>query len=264
MQALPTRIRGPVAVIGDVHGHADKLAVVLERLQNLPDFSDRWIVFLGDLVDRGPDPKAVVDMLVDLRRHHPRTTAICGNHELAMGTALGWVPAFEYSPVGDHWLDMYDSETTFDSYGAVPGDLDNLAGKIPQAHEDLLAELPWCVEHPDYFFVHAGLDPNMPFEVQVRALRQRDFTLSRPKWLCSHSLANGRTVPVDCRQTVVTGHVRVPRVEFHDRRIRVDTTGGVDGDLSCVLLPEKKVITSSAEPVAAAARRGWNPFRRAL
>lgn len=262
MQALATRIRGPVAVIGDVHGQADKLAVILDRLDTLPDFSDRWIVFLGDLVDRGPDPKAVVDMVVDLRRHHPRTTVICGNHELAMGTALGWLPSPEYSPIGDQWIGVYDSETTFDSYGAAPGDLDDLAAKIPQSHEDLLAELPWCVEHPDYFFVHAGLDPNTPFEMQVRALRQRDFSLSRPQWLCSHSLATNMTVPVGCRQTVVTGHVRVPRVTFEDRRLCVDTTGGLSGDLSCVLLPEKKVITSSPQKVAAETRRGWNPFRR--
>src|SRR6478752_2719345 len=100
MQALPTRIRGPVAVVGDIHGHADKLATLLERLETLPDFADRWLVFIGDLVDRGPDPKAVVDMLVDLRRHHARMTVLCGNHELAMTSALGWTPSPEFASVG--------------------------------------------------------------------------------------------------------------------------------------------------------------------
>ena len=55
MSQLATRIDGPVAVIGDVHGQVDQLVVILDRLRQLPDFESRWIVLIGDLVDRGPE-----------------------------------------------------------------------------------------------------------------------------------------------------------------------------------------------------------------
>ena len=88
MRALATRIDGPVAVIGDVHGYADKLATVLERLRETDGFDRRWLVFIGDFVDRGPDPKSVMEIVTDLLVEHARTTAIAGNHEFALCAAL--------------------------------------------------------------------------------------------------------------------------------------------------------------------------------
>ena len=55
MASVPTRIDGPVAVIGDVHGQVDKLRRIITKLAAVPGISERWIVFIGDLVDRGPD-----------------------------------------------------------------------------------------------------------------------------------------------------------------------------------------------------------------
>ena len=55
MTKLATHIEGPVAVIGDVYGYVDKLADVLEKLRTLPDYEQRWIIFIGDFVDRGSD-----------------------------------------------------------------------------------------------------------------------------------------------------------------------------------------------------------------
>src|SRR5690606_4445624 len=97
MQTLARRIQGPVAVIGDVHGQVEKLLTILEKLRALPDYERRWLVFIGDFVDRGDDPKAALDIAVDLLMQHPRTTAVAGNHELAMGAALGLLPTPEYS-----------------------------------------------------------------------------------------------------------------------------------------------------------------------
>lgn len=240
---LQTQIDGPVAVIGDVHGHTDKLARVLEQLRELPDYDRRWIVFIGDLVDRGPDPKGAIDLLTELLIHHPRTTAIAGNHELAMAASCGLVPTPEYSDWSKRWTDHYSAETTFTSYGVENGDIEGLRSSLPDGHARYLADAPWCIDHPEYFFVHAGLDPNSPFTIQREILRKRDFTLSRPAWLCSKSLPFEEP-PGDCRQLVVSGHVKVEQVMFGRRRALVDTTGGEDGPLSCLLLPEKKVISS--------------------
>lgn len=258
--SLKTRIQGPIAVIGDVHGHTEKLATILGRLKSLPDYDYRWLIFIGDFVDRGPDPKGCIDLFLKTLRDHPRTTAIAGNHEFAMCAALGWLPGQESSHWGDRWVKHYNSESTFESYGAEAGNLQDLNAKVPQEHRELLTNLPWCVEHPQLLFVHAGLDPNAPFAMQLRILQQKDLSLNRPQWLCEKSFVEADP-PRDCPLTVVSGHVKVDEVVIRPKRILVDTTGGEDGDLSCVLMPERKVISSGrssapakpSRPTAAAA-----------
>lgn len=260
---LEASISGPVAVIGDVHGQVDQLGRILEQLRGLPDYERRWIVFIGDLVDRGPDPKGAIDLVLDLTVHHRRTTVISGNHELAMAGALRLVDTPEYSDWSVRWIDHYGCAPTFRSYGCEMGDLAGLQEQLPETHRSFLAELPWCVEHPEYFFVHAGIDPNSPFAMQREILRARDFTLNRPPWLCSKSLPFEEP-PRDCPHAVVSGHVKVPQVQFGRKRILIDTTGGEGGSLSCVLLPENKVLHSEpGRPPAAASRpapakkKGW-------
>lgn len=242
-----TRIQGPVAVIGDVHGQTQQLATVLERLQRLPDWQDRWVVFIGDFVDRGPDPCEAIEMALALMSRHPRTTAVMGNHEFAMAAALQWLPTPDYSNWNERWLDHYDSDTTFASYDAQFGNLEELAAKVPARHRDFISTMPWVVEHPQAVFVHAGLDPNQSFGVQLRILQQKDFTLNRPPWLCAKNFVDC-DAPPDCPVAVVSGHVQVPQVIMRPKRILCDTTGGYGGDLSCVLLPERKVLTSGEHP----------------
>ncbi len=242
--ALTQEITGPVAVIGDVHGQKDQLERILTELRSRGDFQDRWIVFIGDLVDRGPDPKGAIDLVVALREEHPRTTLVCGNHELAMAAALKLVKTPDYCDWEGRWLDHYGCGPTFRSYGIdTVGDFHGLLDALPESHQELLSDIPWCVEHPEYFFVHAGLDPASSFSLQRDILRDRDVTLTRPQWLCSRSLTF-RPPPRDCQSIVVSGHVRVPQVTIGPNRILVDTTGGEGGSLSCVLLPEMEIIHS--------------------
>lgn len=244
MYRIANRIKGPVAVIGDVHGQLDKLAAILEQLRQAPSFSQRWIVFVGDLVDRGSDSRGVLELVTELWQQRGGTTVIAGNHDFAMSAALGLVPTPDYANWHKHWVQDYESETTFESYGVAHGDLRGLRSALPEAHAALLAGLPWCVEHPQYLFVHAGLDLNQPYELQLKILRKRDLTLSRPQWLCSKKLVQP-DVPDDCPLTVVSGHLQVDQVEFYRKRILLDTAAGRDAPLSCVLLPENTVITSS-------------------
>ncbi|MCA9048205.1 MAG: metallophosphoesterase [Planctomycetaceae bacterium] len=247
MASVPTRIDGPVAVIGDVHGQVDKLRTIIRKLATVPDIADRWIVFIGDLVDRGPDSKGAVDLYCSLTDQHRKVTWVCGNHELAMAGSLKLIDVPDFVDWPSRWLPHYDSDKTFASYGVPHGDLDGLREALPQRHADLISDLPWSVEHRHYLFVHAGLDNNLPFNTQISILRQRDYTLAHPPWLYDKSFVRGSAAP-DCPVTVVVGHTPLPQVRFGDRVIGIDTTGGVFGDLSCVLLPENVVITSGDDP----------------
>ncbi|MBX3443503.1 MAG: metallophosphoesterase [Planctomyces sp.] len=240
-----TSISGPVAVIGDVHGQSEKLAEILGQLQSRDDFHDRWVVFIGDLVDRGPDSRGTLDMVAELLRTHERTTLIAGNHELAMAASLNLIETPPYTDWRKRWLASFGSEATFDSYGVERGDCETLAAQLPAAHADILRHAPWCIDHPNLFFVHAGLDPYMPFAAQRSVLEQRDFSLNSPGWLFSKRWPF-EPLPADCSKCVISGHVPMPEVQIDAQRILVDTTGGVGGDLSCVLLPERTVLTSGA------------------
>lgn len=245
MASVPQRIDGPVAVIGDVHGQTDKLRQIINQLARLPDIHNRWIVFIGDLVDRGPDPAGTVSMYCDLAKNHDKVTLLCGNHELAMAGSLKLFKKPDYVEFEGRWLNHYDSQTTFESYGVAHRDMEGLKNALPEEHRLLLADLPWSIEHRDYLFVHAGLDRNMPFETQVRILRERDFSLSHPPWLYSKDFINSGP-PMDAPVTIVVGHVPVPEVTFANGQIATDTTGGVGGELSCVLLPENVVLQSGS------------------
>ena len=241
-----TSIDGPVAVIGDVHGQAEQLRQIIRKLERTPDIQHRWIVFIGDLVDRGPDSKGVLDLYCDLSRQHDKVTSICGNHDLAMAASLGLIETPPYIDWETNWLQMYSADTTFNSYGIQLPDISALREALPEEHAALLSSLPWRVEHPFYLFVHAGLDPVLPFDLQLQILRQPDYSLGQPSWLFSKTFIRG-PVPHECPVTVVQGHVPLREVYFGDQIIGTDTTGGVEGDLSCVLLPENIVLTSAEE-----------------
>ena len=289
---LPASIDGPLAVIGDLHGAVDLLARLLDRLRQWPSFEKRWIVFTGDFLDRGPQPKATLQCVLALRDGHGKVTACMGNHDLALVGALGLIR----TPAASNWNLRYvadhDAYNTFASYGvpiaerefdqlvtgvheiqpyydpsdwqfangevpselrtfrddtlnAVEARLAQLREYMPERHKQFLAGLPWCIEHPRYLVVHAGLEPDEPFEKQLEVLRARDFNHGRPPWLHEKGLA-GVVIPADCPLVVVSGHTMVPEVWITQggRRILVDTFGGHGSVLSAVLLPELEVITS--------------------
>ncbi|MCA9064272.1 MAG: metallophosphoesterase [Planctomycetaceae bacterium] len=263
MASVPDRIDGPIAVIGDVHGQTEKLRAIIRQLARLPDIQHRWIVFIGDLVDRGPDPSGTVQLYCDLAKQHTKVTWLCGNHELAMACSIGLIKVPEYVDFSERWVTLYDSHTTFESYGVAHGDLDGLKNAMPEEHRRLMSDLPWGIEHREYLFVHAGLDRNMPFDTQVRILRERDYSLTHPPWLYSKEYIT-QGAPSDCPVTVVVGHVPLPGVYFGNGMIGTDTGAGSGADLSCVLLPENVVLTSAEEapPQPAAAVPVQDPVRK--
>src|SRR5437879_6587877 len=73
-----------IFAVGDIHGDAELLANLLAQLEAIAAPEDRF-VFLGDYVDRGPDSRGVVEMLVRLDERRPdRCIFLMGNHEQVM------------------------------------------------------------------------------------------------------------------------------------------------------------------------------------
>src|SRR5690606_34348995 len=82
-------LTGPFDVIGDVHGCRAELEALLEKLgwRGLTHPEGRTAVFVGDLVDRGPDTPGVLRLVMDMVE---AGTALCvaGNHEAKLARAL--------------------------------------------------------------------------------------------------------------------------------------------------------------------------------
>jgi serine/threonine protein phosphatase 1 len=137
--------------------------------------------------------------------------------------------------------------------------LEALQQAVPDSHANLLAALPWVVEHPEVICVHAGLTPELPTATQLRILRERDFSLHRPPWLCRADLSE-RVAPSDCRVPIASGHVARQQAHVDSKRILLDCTGGLGGELTGLLLPEYELVTSHAD--ARPIRRRWWRFGR--
>ena len=140
--------------IGDIHGYADVLRHLLELVRPKPDDE---IIALGDYVDRGPDSRGVLDMMVELNRTR-RLTALRGNHDFMM------LEARKSDESLREWLYCGGRET-LQSYGdsVTGGSLDD----VPAEHWHFLEHgcVDWY-EIDTHFFVHAQADPDLPLEEQ--------------------------------------------------------------------------------------------------
>lgn len=131
--------------IGDIHGHARALESIINLIS--PEQND-LLVFLGDYVNRGPNSKGVLDLIIDLQRRC-QVVALKGNHELMMLDALQ-----DPNLVGI-WLDETTGGlATLQSYGSNK-DL----SVIPVEHRDFLERLQPFYETDTHFFIHANYLP---------------------------------------------------------------------------------------------------------
>ena len=237
-------IEDPFAVIGDIHGHMGPLEDLMGVLKTeVTRIAGRWLVFVGDLVDRGNNPRRAIEFVIELIKDRGRTTCIMGNHEFALLSALGLLGPALKREYADPYLELFSPDPTFLSYSVEPGNLEGLKDAMPQEHLDFLLDLPWCVEAEGHLIVHAGLLPDRPYGEQLEKLRNREMNPGQP-WIHEQRLVTPE-LPLDCPVTVVSGHVRFPEVVMSEKRILVDTTGGRYGRLSAVLLPERRVFKST-------------------
>ena len=161
---------GPLDIIGDVHGEIDALCALLSHLGYDDDGrhpQGRRSVFIGDLVDRGPDSSAVVALVRD-RVLRGRAQCVLGNHELNLLRAA--------SKPGNRWfMDPGHPEQQpggdFESSRIASAEFRRIA-------LEFLATLPLALERRDLRVVHAAW---MPGEIRVlrRFRRQSVVALYR-------------------------------------------------------------------------------------
>jgi len=219
-----------VYAVGDVHGERalleDLLLQIRRDAERLPAPASTAIVFLGDYVDRGPDSRGVLDLLLDGPLPGAEHRFLLGNHEQVM---LDFLQDPERAA---GWLD-YGGITTAASYGVrlpVPREAatraefrDALDAAVPAAHKAFLARLEPLVVYGDYAFAHAGVHPDRSLaEQQVGDLL----------WIREAFLE--WTGPLEKR--IVHGHTIRPTPEIFPNRIALDTGAYASGVLSAAIL----------------------------
>jgi serine/threonine protein phosphatase 1 len=203
-------------VIGDVHGRLDLLEDLLAKihaeLQHQPA-RKTLLVFVGDLIDRGPSSAQVLERLRTYRRPGIQPVFILGNHEEVLLRILGG----DSSLLGK-WRWFGGSEC-LKSYGVNSAQLARVSDEealalvrraIPRQHVEFLESFVDSCRFGDYLFVHAGVRPGISLEQQSQA----DMRWIRDAFLSDDT---------DHGVVVVHGHTIAEQVEQRPNRIGIDT-----------------------------------------
>ena len=212
--------------IGDVHGQIGKLELLLGHCERRCAGHATRLVFIGDYVDRGPDSRAVVELLRDLQRSRPgEVICLRGNHEaVVLAAASNQLHTLPGDVDMDLWLGALgrraaDARELRDSH----------ASQLPADHWQWMASLPLSHDDGLRYFAHAGVDPERPLAEQV----EDDLLWIREPFL-SHEGSFGRLV--------VHGHTplkaRVP--DLRANRLNIDTGAGYGGPITAAIFDDRQ------------------------
>ena len=216
-----------IYAIGDIHGRSDLLDRLLELIEadaKARGSADTELIFLGDLVDRGPDSRGVVERLLALSRAGAKVRFLMGNHEeVFVRAAQGDAPALRF-------LTRIGGRETLYSYGISPEqyrDVDYeqlaelLARNVPAEHVEFLSGFESWIEIGDYVFVHAGVRPGVAMEEQSRG----DLCWIREEFLDHREHFD---------KMVIHGHSITGEADERPNRIGIDTGAYASGRLTAI------------------------------
>ena len=231
IEPAPPAARVPEGVriyaIGDIHGRLDLLDALLSRIE-ADDHARRpaksELIFLGDLIDRGPDSAGVVQRAMDIRASGRPVHFLMGNHEEVFLKALGG------SLEALRLFVKIGGRATILSYGFSEAEYDALCyetlltalmERVPLAHIAFLKSFEDRIAIGDYLFVHAGIRPGLPIEEQ----KGGDLRWIRTEFLDFRG---------DHGVVVVHGHTITDEVEERPNRIGIDTGAFASGRLTAL------------------------------
>lgn len=218
-----------VYAIGDVHGRNDLLLQLLDKIvsdDGNRGLAESEIIFLGDLVDRGPDSASVIDTVMKLQADVGKVRFLMGNHEeifLAAATGNEKSVRFFNRIGGRETILSYD--ISMKEY--IELDISQLAQRIPelfpQEHVDFIAGFEDQIIIGDYAFVHAGIRPGIPLPEQSK----KDLRWIREEFLSVEDAHD---------KIIVYGHTISEEVVESGNRIGIDTGAYHTGKLTALAL----------------------------
>jgi serine/threonine protein phosphatase 1 len=230
-----------IYAIGDVHGRADLLALMIDRIE--ADDAARGpaqttMILLGDLVDRGADSAGVITLARDWGRR--RTVRyLQGNHEEMF---LG---GFTDTGVLRHFLRHGGRETLL-SYPITPDEYrvatleelqELMAERVPQNDLAFMTAMESMIRIGDYVFVHAGIRTGIALE---------DQSVADLRWIRGEFIDD----PTPRDFAVVHGHTITGEPQVLPTRIGIDTGAFASGQLTAIGLEatDRWLVTVQGEP----------------
>ena len=218
-----------IYAIGDVHGHLGKLRQAHARIVEdaMPTGEAPVVVHVGDLTDRGPDSRGVIDYLIEGIREGAPWIVLKGNHDRLFENFIrSGATTDARLRTGLTWLsDSMGGTATLASYGVEKRRLDSAARlharaarAVPQEHLDFLGSLPLWYRTSGMIFVHAGIRPGFPIEAQD----EDDLLWIRDEFLWQLE---------DHEALIVHGHTPVDVPTHYGNRVNIDTGAGWGHDL---------------------------------
>ncbi len=212
---------GRIYAIGDIHGQLGQLKNAHRRIaEDRARVGDdgAQIVHVGDLTDRGPDSRGVLDYLIEGQANGQPWVVLKGNHDRLFYRFMDdpcWYDPAMMSEL--HWLDpRLGGATTLASYGVAGASEEGRAEAhahartcIPEHHLTWLEALPLTHEADELFFVHAGVRPGVPLSRQV----EDDLV-----WIRKEFIDDTR----DHGALIVHGHTVIDEPTHYGNRVNLD------------------------------------------
>ncbi len=232
--------------IGDIHGHLDLLVEAHRKITDdrvAYGADDAPIVHVGDLVDRGPDSKGVIEYLragiesgnnwIVLKGNHDRMfTGFLSNikhHDEGLRSDLSYL---HYKIGGGATLASYGIKSAADRR-LKPVHAEAVAA-VPQIHRDFLDSRPAFFNRDQVMFVHAGVRPDVPLDQQS----ETDLT-----WIRGSFLEDRR----DYGPLIVHGHTAIDKPRHYGNRINIDSGAAYGGPLSTIVIEGRDVYHLTTE-----------------
>jgi len=204
-----------IFILGDIHGCLDMLKRMMDKIKWQPD-KDR-LIFLGDYIDRGKNPKGVVDYILALEKISSHIQCLIGNHEAAFLDYLtGREKRLFLINGGYSTLESYDKGRDGQKNSLVPPD-----------HLEFYESLETYLDLDDYYVVHAGFRPGIPLTKQ----NFEDMIWIRDPFIFSAH---------DFGKKVIFGHTPFSEPLILENKIGLDTGAVYGNKLTCLELPEFK------------------------
>lgn len=237
-------LQGPFDIIGDVHGCFDELIELLGKLGYAVDLAtfkvtapaDRKLVFVGDLVDRGPKIPQVLKLVMSAVSDD---VALCvpGNHDVKLMRKL-------------RGRDVQVTHGLADSLAQLQGEPEDFSKRVAEFVDDLVSH--YVLDGGRLVVAHAGMKESMQGRGSGAV---RDFAL--------YGETTGETdefgLPVRYNWAaeyrgsamVIYGHTPVPQPEWLNRTLNIDTGCVFGGQLTALRYPEKELVSVPARRVYA-------------